>query len=335
MNINRLFASAEQYPVTLNFESNVMGFVRMSPATYREATFLGPRIVERAGTDFTQVRLDDILFAARSVQPSKKSVNYILHTAYCSSTLLARYFELLPSCFVLKEPQLLTDVAMTSEAANPRWQDIFDIAVRLLSRTFEPNQTTIIKTNVPCNALAAKLLEANESSSLTFLMTPIREFILAVMKLEGRRLRVRFWNRDVYRSGRVYPQLAGVNPGCLRDSESAAYWWLATHFLGREMSMGPYRSRVTIIDGRRLAISPEDVLGAAMNVCGIQLGSQAISALTKHPDMMRHSKDSTRFYDSSDRSRDIREQEKHFGLEVDLALEWVASHGLNLDDVSI
>ncbi len=41
---------------------------------------------------------------------------YVLHSAFCCSTLPARYLQLIPLCFVLKEPRLLTDMAMAMPA---------------------------------------------------------------------------------------------------------------------------------------------------------------------------------------------------------------------------
>jgi hypothetical protein len=69
--------------------------------------------------EFYEVRLDDIFLVIRTLQPPPKRSHYILQTTYCCSTLLCRYLELLPTCFVLKEPLLLTQLAYIVDKSTP------------------------------------------------------------------------------------------------------------------------------------------------------------------------------------------------------------------------
>ena len=113
-----LLSSPELYPTSIDFDRRTVVCVRMTPDTYRDSVFLDNRTKYR-GTE-VRFRLDDVIFAARQVPP--KRVHYILNTAYCCSTLLARCFELIPTCFVLKEPRALVQIANMMETGDVRWQ---------------------------------------------------------------------------------------------------------------------------------------------------------------------------------------------------------------------
>src|SRR6267154_1808610 len=101
--VRQVFSSPEFYPLRIDFQRRIVQFVRMSRDTYRRSVFLDFR-TQHLGTGVYEIRLDDLLFGIADLPTANKAVHYILHTTFCCSTLLARYFELLESCFVLKEP---------------------------------------------------------------------------------------------------------------------------------------------------------------------------------------------------------------------------------------
>ena len=138
-----LFTSPELYPLKIDFDKRMVKFLRMTPRTYRDSVFLDERAqyVERN----IEIRLDDLLIASESAPNPAKRIHYILNTAFCGSTLLARYFELLSSCFVLKEPLLLAQLAAQQGMSDVLWSRCFGLCLRLLSRTYDSNQVVIIK----------------------------------------------------------------------------------------------------------------------------------------------------------------------------------------------
>src|SRR5215471_16203658 len=146
-----LFTSPDLYPLILDVERNALTFLRMSPESYRDSVFLDLRAQPAEAGKYT-IRVDDLLLAAARSSPVPKRVHYILNSAYCCSTLLARYFELLPTCFVLKEPRLLSQLAVLKNGANASWKAAFALCLRLLSRTYEPDQMVVMKP-VDCCSL--------------------------------------------------------------------------------------------------------------------------------------------------------------------------------------
>jgi hypothetical protein len=328
--LDNLFLSPEWCPLVIDYHRQILTFVQLSPERYQEYVFLSIDEALRRDLDFRDLHLDDVLLAAASTPPAKPRVHYVLHTAYCCSTLLARYFELLPGCVVLKEPQLLAQVAL-SQGLVPRWQDSFDTAVRLLSRIYDEKGTAVMKTHVPCNTLAQRLLEENVNATITYLIPQLRSFLLAALKMKSRRERIRSWNGHVARIGSKPPQLSGFNPDNLTDGEAAAYWWLWNRFLAEELCSQTYGPRVLVLNADQVSDSPRQTIGLLAALCGLELDDCRLDSLANHPRIRQHSKDPSRPYDVEERCLDMAELEKNWGVEADAAMAWVSSIKMNAD----
>src|SRR4029077_2368313 len=132
--------SPELYPIGINRLRHLVSFVRMSPDRYRNTSFLDPGATSLAPSVYT-FNLDDLLLYGLHVPNHAAPVHYVFHTAYCCSTLLARYLDLIPPCFVLREPGVLAQIAMlrprrnaelnsvpTGAATADEWQDLMNLA---------------------------------------------------------------------------------------------------------------------------------------------------------------------------------------------------------------
>ncbi len=326
--LEELFISPELYPLKIDFRSRVVVFVRMTRRAYDAVLFASFRGASRFGGEAYEIRLDDVLLACRNAATLKRT-HYILHTAYCCSTLLARYFELLPSCFVLSEPPLLAQVATTTELPGNRWQEVLDLAVRLLTRTFAPNDIPVIKTHVPCNVIGGQLLVHNPEASVTFLFTPLRSFLLAVLKSPTRQQRIRIWNRQLAPVAPICPELADVALDQLSPSQSAAYWWLLTRSLCQQLSSGPFANRVSVVNGEELAASPESILRHLISSSGVSVDESQLREILMHPSLRTHSKHPSQEFDAESLREELTTLEDRFGQEADQAIDWVSSKGLD------
>jgi len=329
--LDELFITPELYPLKIDFSKRLVTFVRMSRNAYRSCLFASFRGVQRFGADACEIRLDDVLLAAASAGPTVKRAHYILHTAYCCSTLMSRYFELVPSCFVLREPPLLAQVAVSTNLSPHRWLEAFDLSVKLLSRTFDPNQFTVIKTHVPCNVLGSRLLEHNDQASITFLMTPLKSFVLAVLKSDMRRKRVRIWNRGIREIAAKCPALADLESNQLNDAQAAVYWWMATRFLCEDLLRGPFQPRVSLINGEQLSDFPRETMPSLLSACGISLTEDELRQVLAHPSVHAHSKDPSRLYDAAVRRQEAADLEDQFGDEAMRAVDWITFRGMECD----
>jgi Sulfotransferase domain len=324
--MRELLTSPELYPVILDTETRVLKFVRMSPETYRKSVFLDLR-TQYIGSASYDIRLDDLLLAASRVPQKDVRVHYILNSAYCCSTLLARYFELLPSCFVLKEPRLLSQVAVMERQPDLPWEPVFDLCTRLLCRTYQPAQSVVMKPVDCCSLIGEQLLAQNPKASLTFLMIPLRQFLLSILKSGERRDWVRMRMRTVFKDRGGCPALADVEVESLGVAEAAACLWLTHRWLAEQLISGPNSSRVLLVDGQQLADDPAPILRAIARISGIDIGEVQVQELVDHPSTRKYSKDASRPYDATSRQHEFKELERCWAREADSGLEWAAQHG--------
>lgn len=325
-----LFASPEWYPLQMDFERRYLTFIRMSQKAYQESTFHAARAARRFGRNAFDMRLDDVMLAASTTPVVKKPIHFVLHCGLCCSTLLTRYLDLFPSSVVMKEPSWLTQLAVARHQGIPDWQEILDLSIRLLTRTYHPEQITTIKTNIPCNPLGRRFLENNRQARVTFIMIALRDFMLAILKNQYRRGRVQYWTRDLYQNPTDGSSaLAGIQPDKLSDEQAAVCYWLQTRFICTQLSSFPDRSRVLILNGQRIADSPRQVLTAVARMCRQTLTEEQLTWLIGHPSVHQHSKNISRPYDTESRSQELEQLEGRYGREIDSAIEWVLSLGID------
>jgi len=318
-----LSRSPEYYPLRVDFHKRAVTFVRMSRETYRESVFLDARTRHLGAMH--SLRLDDVLLAMDTGR-MPLPVTYILHPAFCCSTLLARYFELLASCLVLKEPLLLTQVALSSCEPSPQWLELFDCSVKLLTRGYSETERVIIKAHEPCNVLGRKLLQRNHRATVIFLMTPQRHFMLSVLKSSERRAWVRSRVCEVLANGGAGSGWEDVRPSTLTDAQTAAFMWTINNCLRQQFAAEPERARVVLLDSDQLVDDPEETLAVIARSCQHALDDKQIAWMVGHPSMRKYSKNVSRAYDASTRRREIAQLEEQYGAEVDEGAEWAARH---------
>ena len=324
-----LFSSPELYPTSIDFDRRMVVCVRMTPETYRDSVFLDNRTKHRGNE--VRFRVDDVIFAARQV-PSKRA-HYILNTAYCCSTLLARCFELIPACFVLKEPRALVQVANMMEAGDARWQIGFELVHKLLTRAYHPDQLAVIKPYEPCNRLGMSLLKANSAATVTFLMTPLRSFILSILKQEERRDWVRTRSVTALKDALGFTPFAGLDAMELSSSQAAACVWMANRYLYKEISSA-FGERVLLINGDELARSPRHAFSPILSLCGIDLRDSFLDEMFENPLLRQYSKDTQRPFDGDSREQQMSALERCWGAEADAGIVWAYQHGLSKLHVS-
>jgi hypothetical protein len=299
----------------------------MSPETYRDSVSLNSR-VRGLGKDVFEIRLEDLHLALENRPLTELRVHFILNTAYCCSTLLSRYFELIPGCFVLKEPGSLGQLALVKDRSVPIWRESFDLLIRLLARTFHPGDLVVVKPADTCNRIGSELLECSPHATITFLMTPLRQFLLSVLKFEFRRQRMR---RRLYAAAVDVANcgiLSSVAHNSLTDAETIAFLWLANWFIYQRLSSGPHSSRVLFANGERLSDAPEEVLAAVTSACGLHLEPERLRELVSHPIASSYSKFLAKPYDALSRRQELAELEASYGEEADAGMRWAASHRL-------
>lgn len=318
--LTRLFKSPEFYPVSVDFGNNALQFLEMSRESYRNSVFLDVR-TRHLGKSVRNVNLDDVLLASAGIGPKTGGAHYILNTAFCCSTLLARYFELFPDCFVLKEPSLLTQLALTPESA-PRWEEVFQVCLKLLARTYLESERPVIKVHEACNTLGDHLLQDTEIT-ITFLSTPVRRFVLSILKAEFRRQWVRKRVIQMSKRDEFADLLQGVDVARLNDAQAACCMWMSDRLLSQKLSSSDNGNRVLVIDGDEVADNPLEALSRIAKAGGFAVSEQQLDAVVRHPLVNRYSKDPSIPYNAASRHQELERLDQRWGKEADLAIDWM------------
>jgi hypothetical protein len=318
--LTRLFKSPEFYPVSMDFASNTLQFLQMSRESYRHSVFLDVR-TRHLGKRAHNVNLDDVLLSCAGNGAKTRGAHYILNNAFCCSTLLARYFEIFPDCFVLKEPSLLTQLALTPESVS-RWGEVFQVCLKLLARTYLANERPVIKVHEACNILGDRLLDHTEVT-ITFLSTPIRRFVLSILKAEFRRQWVHRRVNQMSKRHEFADLFQDVDVANLSDAQAACLMWMADRLVAQKLSSCANCDRVLVINGDEVADHPLEALSRIAKSGGFALSEQQLDAVVNHPLVNRYSKDMSVPYNAASRLQELERLEQQWGREAQMAIDWM------------
>lgn len=331
---HHLFSSPDLHPAKIDFDKGLVSFVPMTRASYRASSFLDGR-TQTASRASMEVPIVDLLLAAAKRSPTPGVVHYIFHAAFCCSTLLARYLDLIPPCFVLKEPLMLTEAAIVRPRAMAagvggqsdgmpgltEWDGFLDLSIRLLNRRYTPEDVIVTKANDLCNTLGEILLARDPASKAVFLTTRLKEFLLLVLKAPDRRRWLRARLRRALKDAAIIPELAGFDTEGMTDAEGGAYLWAVNEALRARMcSADP--GRVLTIPGESVADTPAEAVRAAAAHFGLPVSNGLPKKIFSDAIAARHAKDPSRSYNARSRRKELTALEKQIGPEAERGVKW-------------
>ena len=143
-------------------------FVNADRAVRRTAPFLTDENLPGASNPLV-VRRED----AQRVASGTARLNFIFHSAYCCSTLLANAYDRPGAAFSLKEPVLLNDLVGWRHRGGTPAQvgTVLDDGLRLLARPFVAGEVGVVKPSNVVNALIPAMVAGREEAGV-LLCTP-------------------------------------------------------------------------------------------------------------------------------------------------------------------
>ncbi len=254
----------------------------------------------------------------RETRPGK--LCFLLHSAFCGSTMLVRALDLPGVAMGLSEPVILNDViGFRRRGAAPRdVARLADAATRLLARPFGPGEAVVVKPSTVVNPLARLLLALRPDAPCIALYAPLETFLLSVAR---KGLECRLWARELFegylQEGFADFGYSGSEVFRQSDLQIAALGWLAQHrqFAALTHEFGP---RVAALDADRLADDPVAALAAVARHYGLALDAAAVAA---GPAFTRHSK-SGADYGVEARRADYALSREAYGDEIAKVMVW-------------
>ena len=331
---HRLFSSPDLHPAKVDFDTRLISFVPMTKMSWRASSFLDHRTRAASGESL-QIPIPELLLAAAELPPPQGGVHYIFHAAFCCSTLLARYLDLIPPCFVLREPLMLTETALIRpraiEAHNEgtlppaEWDCFLNLSLRILNRRYAPEDVVVTKANDLCNSLGEILLARDPASKAVFLTIGLKEFLLVVLKEADRRQWLRARLRRALKDAAIIPELAGFDPAVMTEAEGGAYLWALNEAL-RVRMCSAHPGRVLTISGESVADAPAEAVRGAAHHFGLPVSNGLPKSIFSDATSAKHAKDPSRSYNARSRRKELKALEKQIGREADAGMKWAVDN---------
>lgn len=304
--------------------ARTMSFVRTDPPSLAQQPFLDHRW-NRRGYAQASLTLDSI---AGELSPDAPlpHLNFIWHTSFCCSTLIASALNVANRNLSLSEPVLLVTAADLKRAgayqdgkASPR---LTEIALRLLARRPEPHTAITVKPSNFANTLIRDAARHTTGKSL-FLYSDLPSFLLSIAKsgLQLSKYVRRLFFGIVQDDGKPL-RWPAADLFQMSDLEIAAIAWhiQIAEFRRSWAELG--EGRVASLDCDAFLADPRMALEKLDAFFGYGFGPETIRGIVEGPVLSRHAKLPQAPFNAEQRRIEQQAVRRFLGADLDRIAEW-------------
>ena len=331
MNTHPLLAGLRHSPdcmlQNLDLVSKRALVLRVSEELYREASFLDDRMFS-PNMEGYWFPLDTVLESLKDL--AAPVPHYIFQVGHCGSTLISRLLAELPGNLPVREPMSLLTLAMarrdlaqpSSWVSEARWQQYFELATRVLARTYHPGDRSVIKvTSAAGNLLEAVSLEAVKVPQMLLMYISLESLLAVMLRTPSLRDSIHAysptWITDLCR----LTSLSNIQLSELNDAQQITVKWLTLMLLfTRAASGAPAQTRLLNFDdflknpvGQLSAIAEHFRLKAPVGQIEKLISSQLMHSYSKVPKQT---------FNPGQREQELREARQRFHDEIQTGLRW-------------
>ncbi len=326
---SKLHRSPAFFPLEMDPDGARVCLVRLDEAEYRSASFLDQRIVtpqrQSVWHDWAEVRAASVALPIRT--------NFIFHIGHVGSTLLSRLLGEHRQVFSVREPALLRMLAeqrgapsSTSIKGGPPWDEQLAVFLKLLSRTWRPEQTALIKATSFVSAIAGELLARSPSARAVVLFVKPLAYLRGILGGENSRREIaslaprRQWR---FNHAGVVP--LGLTPPS-SEGEIIAMSWLC-EMTSLHLAEKAHPGRMLWLDFDRLLAAPEAGLSKTLTHLETAASNTEVEALAASPWMTRYSKAPEHAYDTALRHSVLAQAARRHAEEIRKGMDWLSRMG--------
>lgn len=162
----------------LDATTGLARLVRMTPESYRAASFLDDRMFQQARHETLVIPWAEVAAAASGIEP--KEARWIFHIGHVGSTLVARLLGEIPGVLSIREPRILRDVAALPAEQRGAFTGPLQA---LLSRTFAPGEKALVKATSFVSEVAPELVAPGERA--LFIYSAPRAYVASILAGEN------------------------------------------------------------------------------------------------------------------------------------------------------
>ncbi|WP_309662271.1 hypothetical protein [Sphingomonas sp.] len=288
--------------------TGIVRLVAMTPEAYRAASFLDDRLlrgpVNAQALPFAEV-------ADAMPEGVRRDARWIFHIGHVGSTLIARLLGEFAGVLSIREPRILRDLAgMPGEHRRP----IIPAIQTLLSRTFAPDETALVKATSFVSEIAAELVPPGERA--LFLTADPRSYLATILAGESNLKELHAWADK--RAQRMADRVHGLSGS--RPAELAAAAW-ACEMTALEVAADVMTNRPVLwANFDRLLDDMATELGRIAEFFAFAAAPERVRAIVGGPLMSRYSKALEYAYSPSLRGQLIDQELTAHGGAIDDAL---------------
>ena len=290
--------------------AQMVRLVEMSRESYRAASFLDDRMLQRAVT--AHVVPWHSVANAVAIAP-RRDARWIFHIGHVGSTLLARLLGEIPRVLSIREPRFLRD--LTSVPEGERLATGL-AAQALFSRTFDPNEFALVKATSFVSEIAPELVPPGERA--LFMYATPRNYVAAILAGENSVKELRML-RSV-RTQRSASRVSGLDRQERSDAHLAAAAWACEMTALEAAAEAMTDRKVTWADFDRILGDVQIDLGRFAAFFGFPASERQVDAIVSGPLMQRYSKALEYEYSGELRRELIAEADAHFRRDIDDSL---------------
>jgi len=302
--------------------SQAFQFVGLTRDQHRRCTFLTdeyiPEDSQRMMIRSADIDLDDTALAP---------VDFIFHSAFACSTMLARALDFEGVSMGLKEPIVLNDlVGMKRRGAGPtKLAPILDQSIALLARPFSSGEKIIVKPSNIVNCLAPSILDMRPKSKALLLHAPLKSFLrsLAAKNMWGR-----IWAREnvigIMEDQDLVGGFASADLLRLTDIQIAAVAWLSEHARFAKIVRHYGNDRIRTLDSEIFLNNKKGTIASLAAFFSLNLDDDRLENILAGPAFTQHSKDFSKF-DAEARQEQHATFDDAHGEEIEMVVQWAAA----------
>jgi hypothetical protein len=318
--------SPELFPHAWDVQSDAITLARLTKADFEAASFLDGRVL--GPRTLTRTLPYGHLAAAVSAAGLAERCHYIFHMGHVGSTLLSRLLGAEGQLFALREPTVLISLArLRSDRPGRRWsddefEDRLAVFLKLLSRTFEPTQTSLIKATSFVSEIAPELLARPSLPKALLLFVKPESYIATI--LAGANAREEAKTLVEARLKRLHRRVGQEiwKSSSFSEGEALAAAW-ATEMSALIEAQRVAGDRALPLDFDRFLKASQEHLARAFRHFDCDVLPDKVAKILAGPYMQRYSKAPEHAYSPELRREVLDEARKANAAEIGKGLKWL------------
>lgn len=315
-----------EFVATTRSELSALSFLdyRTLGQNEKKAVFSAPQIIQA-------------LHSAKFHQKSNRA-NYLFHTSFCCSTLVARCLDLPGKNLSLKEPQALLGLyafkrlSANFDPADPNWKNLRDITLYLLSRSFHKGEKILFKPSNGANNILPEILACPQTERVLLLYGDLESFLVSVLHGGSERAAsIAHILEDLVRDFADNLPLELEQIRALTGLQKIALGWgLQMQFLTQTLALD-YGHKVRSLKSTEFLQSPRETLKKLNEFYGLKFSKSDQEEILEGSAFHAHAKITNRKFSQRQHSREKENVLKRYGEDIRETITWARSLGLDFE----